>query len=89
MQVTSQQLQVMLTSIVRMGKKCDFDFDCGMIVDARQAGLSISDTSADLGFSGTAVSKPYPAAFATPRNLRTSRCTTHLRQLPTARTGFV
>ena len=42
---------------VRMGKKCDLsDFDCGMIVGARQAGLSISETADLLGFLHTTVS---------------------------------
>ena len=41
---------------IRTGKKCDLsDFDCGMIVCARQGGLNISET-ADLGFSRTTVS---------------------------------
>ena len=40
-----------------MGKKCDLsDFDCGLIVGARQGGLSISETADLLGFSLTTVS---------------------------------
>ena len=36
------------------GKKCDLsDFDRGMIVGARQGGLSISETADLLGFSCT------------------------------------
>ena len=38
------ELHLMLTSTIRMGKKFDLsDFDCGMIVGARQSGLSIWD----------------------------------------------
>ena len=38
-------------------RKCDLiDFDCGMIVGARQGGLSISETAQLLGFSRTTVS---------------------------------
>ena len=41
-----------------MGKKCDLsDFDRGMIVGARQGGLSISETADLLGFSCTTVSR--------------------------------
>ena len=40
------------------GKKCDLsDFDCGMIVGARQGGLNISETADLLGFSYNAVSR--------------------------------
>ena len=40
-----------------MGKKCDLsDFDRGMIVGARQGGLSISETADLLEFSHTTVS---------------------------------
>ena len=39
-------------SDVRMGKKCDLrDWDRGMIVGARQGGLSLSETADLLGFS--------------------------------------
>ena len=42
----------------RMQKKCDrSDFDCGMIVGARQGGLSISETADRLVFSQTTVSR--------------------------------
>uniref|UniRef100_A0AAZ3QQF9 Acidic leucine-rich nuclear phosphoprotein 32 family member n=1 Tax=Oncorhynchus tshawytscha TaxID=74940 RepID=A0AAZ3QQF9_ONCTS len=45
---------------VRMGKKSDLrDFERGMIVGSRRAGSSISQTSALLGFSRTAVSVVY------------------------------
>ena len=38
-----QELQLMFTSTIRMGKKCYLsDFNRGMIVGARWAGLSIS-----------------------------------------------
>ena len=41
-----------------MGKKCDLsDFDRGMIVGARQGGLSISETADLLGFSCTTGSR--------------------------------
>ena len=41
-----------------VGKKCDLsDFDCGMIVGARQGGLSISETADLLVFSPTTVSR--------------------------------
>ncbi len=37
---------------IRMGKKGDLsDFECGMVVGARRAGLSISKTADLLGFS--------------------------------------
>ena len=39
-----------------MGKKCQSDFDHGMIVGARQGGLSISQTGDLLGFSCTTLS---------------------------------
>ncbi|XP_051561768.1 prothymosin alpha-A-like isoform X1 [Myxocyprinus asiaticus] len=43
-----------------MGKKCDLsDFERGMIVGARRAGLSISVTADLLGFSRTTVSRVY------------------------------
>ena len=39
-----------------MGKKCDLsDFDCGMIVGGRKAGLSIPETAGLLGFSCTSL----------------------------------
>ena len=45
------------TPNVRMVKNCDLSyFEHGMIVGARQGGLSISET-ADLGFSHTTVSR--------------------------------
>ncbi len=41
-----------------MGKKGDLsDFECGMVVGARQAGLSISKTADLLGFSHTTISR--------------------------------
>ncbi len=41
-----------------MGKKGDLrDFECGMVVGARRAGLSISKTADLLGFSHTTISR--------------------------------
>ncbi len=43
-----------------MGKKGDFgDFERGMVVGARRAGLSISKTADLLGFSRTTISRVY------------------------------
>ncbi len=43
-----------------MGKKGDLrDFECGMIVGSRRAGLSISITADLLGFSCTTISRVY------------------------------
>ncbi len=43
-----------------MGKKADLsDFERGMVVDARRAGLSISKTADLLGFSHTTISRVY------------------------------
>uniref|UniRef100_A0AAR2L1M3 Transposase Tc1-like domain-containing protein n=1 Tax=Pygocentrus nattereri TaxID=42514 RepID=A0AAR2L1M3_PYGNA len=43
-----------------MGKKGDLsDFECGMVVDDRLAGLSISETADLLGFSWTIISRVY------------------------------
>ncbi len=43
-----------------MEKKGDLsDFECGMVVGARRAGLSISETADLLGFSRTTISKVY------------------------------
>ncbi len=43
-----------------MGKKGDLsDFECGMVVGARRAGLSISKTADLLGFSRTTISRFY------------------------------
>lgn len=45
---------------VRMGKKGDLsDFESGMVVGARRAGLSISETADLLGFSHTTISRVY------------------------------
>ena len=45
-----------MQSNVRMGKKCNLsDFDSGMIVGARQGGLSVSVTTDLLYFSQTTV----------------------------------
>ncbi len=45
---------------IRMGKKGDFsDFECGMVVGARRAGLSIVKTADLLGFSHTTISRVY------------------------------
>ena len=44
----------------RMGKKGDLsDFERGMVVGARRAGLSISKTADLLGFSRTTISRVY------------------------------
>ena len=52
------ELQLMFTSTIRMGKKCDLsEFDLGMIVGGRQGGFSISQTADLLGFPCTAVSR--------------------------------
>ncbi len=43
-----------------MGKKGDLsDFECGMFVGARRAGLSISKTADLLGFSRTTIFRVY------------------------------
>jgi len=43
-----------------MRKKCDLsDFEHGMVVGARQADLSISETADLLGFSHTTISRVY------------------------------
>ncbi len=43
-----------------MGKKLDLsDFERGMVVGARRAGLSISNTADLLGFSRTTISRVY------------------------------
>ncbi len=43
-----------------MGKKGDLSyFECGMVVGARRAGLSISKTADLLGFSRTTISRVY------------------------------
>ncbi len=43
-----------------MEKKADLsDFECGMFVGARRAGLSISNTADLLGFSHTTISRVY------------------------------
>ena len=45
-------------SLIRMGKKGDLsDFERGMVVGARRAGLSISGTADLLGFSCTTISR--------------------------------
>ncbi len=45
---------------IRMGKKGDLsDFEHGMVVGARRAGLSISKTAELLGFSCTTISRVY------------------------------
>jgi len=45
---------------VRMGKKGDLcNFDCGMVVGARRAGLSISQSAQLLGFSLKIISRVY------------------------------
>ncbi len=43
-----------------MGKKGDLsDFECGMVVGVRRAGLSISETADLLGFLHTTISRVY------------------------------
>ncbi len=43
-----------------MGKKEDLrDFECGIVVGARRAGLSISKNADLLGFSRTTISRVY------------------------------
>ncbi len=43
-----------------MGKKGDLsDFECGIVVGARRAGLSISETADLLGFSLVTISRVY------------------------------
>ncbi len=55
-----QELQLMFTSTIRMGKKNDLsDLDRGMIVGARRAGLSVSVTADLLGFSHSTFSRFY------------------------------
>jgi len=45
---------------VRIGKKGDLsNFECGMVVGARQAGLSISQSHQLLGFSRTTIYRFY------------------------------
>jgi len=45
---------------VRMGKKGDLsNFELGMVVGARRAGLSISQSAQLLGFSRTTISRVY------------------------------
>ena len=53
--IHGQEFQLFFRPNIRRGKKCDFDR--GMIVGARQGGLSISETADRLGFSGTTVSR--------------------------------
>ena len=48
---TGQELQIMFSSNIGMGKKFDWcDFDRGMIVGVRKGGLSISETADLWGF---------------------------------------
>ena len=51
----SQEIQLFLIPNVIMEKKCDFDHE--MIADARQGGLSISETADLQGFSHITVSR--------------------------------
>ena len=45
---------------IRMGKKGDLsDFECGVVVGARRAGLSISETAYLLGFSPPTIFRVY------------------------------
>ena len=53
-----QEVHLLFRQNVRIWKKCDLsDFSRGMIVGARQGGLSISETADLLGFSCTTVSE--------------------------------
>lgn len=53
---TDHEFHLMLTSYTRMGKKGDLsDFEHDMVVGARWAGMSISETADLLGFSCTAI----------------------------------
>lgn len=46
---TGEEIQLMFTSKIRMGERCDLcDFNCGIVV-VRLAGLSISETNDLLG----------------------------------------
>ena len=54
-----------------MGKKGDLsDFERGMVVGARRAGLSISETADLLGFSCTTISKVYREWSETGKNIQ-------------------
>ncbi len=45
---------------IRMGKEGDLsDFECGMVVGAKRADMSISKTADLLGFSRTTISRVY------------------------------
>ena len=58
-----QEVQLSFRPNVRMGKKGDLsDFDCGLIVDASQGGLSVSETAELLRDPerDNASFKPYP-----------------------------
>lgn len=57
---TVQKLQLMFTSNIRIGKECYLcDFDRGLVVGARWAGLSMSLTVDLLTFLCTAVSEVF------------------------------
>lgn len=54
------QIQVELNRIHQNGKKCEFtNFDCGMVVSARQAHLSNSGTADVINFLCKTVSRLY------------------------------
>ncbi len=54
-----------------MGKKGDLsDFEIGMFVGARRAGLSISNTADLLRFSRTAISRVYREWFEKRENIQ-------------------
>ena len=56
-----QEVQLFSDQMSRIGKNGDLrDFDHGMIVGARQGGLSISETADLLGFSCATVYREYP-----------------------------
>ena len=58
MQIWVMSFSLMFTSSIRKRKRCDpSDCHCGMVVGAKQGGLSISETADLLGFSHTTVSR--------------------------------
>ena len=67
----ASRLSVAVQLNVRMGKTSDLsDFKSGMIVGARCAGSSISETAGLLGFSHTTVSRVYPRMEQQTKNIQ-------------------